>query len=450
MSIAILRLVSGKENNSYSLLTTGEVVIGRDPSCQIVLSSNVYGMVSRRHASVRPSKTPDGRISYVLWDLNSANGTFLNGSALQGSQELQAGDRIMFGNNGPEFVFEYQQPLKAPQPVASPTRVVAKPVASSQTDSEASWSQLFPILSPPKDLTRKAYLIPGIITVIFVVLLFFVQGRTYQFLLGSYLASGVLYFVYRLCGKPKPWWVLIAAIIFTIVILASPVLHLFIFVFRVLLPGNVPDDPTTLPFPQLFIRYFFGAGLLEELLKSLPIFAFYFLGRKLSSPKRERIGVWEPLDGILLGSASAVGFTLFETLGQYVPGTVAQVARDMGEQAGLLAGLELLIPRILGEVAGHLAWSGWFGYCIGLSILKPRLAWRTLIVGYLSAAGLHGLWNSSAGLAGSLGVFVLGLLVVVGGMSYVLLGSAIIKARALSPTRSQNFATRFYQNQTGG
>ncbi|MUG98324.1 PrsW family intramembrane metalloprotease [Scytonema sp. UIC 10036] len=444
MSIAFLRLVSGSGNNSYSLLATGEIVIGRDPNCQIVLSSNLYGMVSRRHASIRPSKTPDGRISYVLWDLNSANGTFLNGYALQGSQELQVGDRVMFGSNGPEFVFEYQhnqQSVKAPQPVASPTQVAAK---SSNTDSEASWSQLLPILSPPQDLTRKAYLIPGIITVIFVVLLFFVQGRTYQFLLGSYLAGAVLYFVYRLCGKPKPWWVLIASIIFTIVILASPILHLFIFVFRVLLPGNVPNDPSTLPFPQLFIRYFFGAGLLEELLKALPIFVFYFLGRILSSPKRERIGVWEPLDGILLGSASAVGFTLFETLGQYVPGTVAQVAREMGEQAGLLAGLELLIPRILGEVAGHLAWSGWFGYCIGLSILKPRQAWRTLIVGYLSAAALHGLWNSSAGLADSLGIFVLGLLVVVGGMSYVLLGSAIIKARSLSPTRSQNFATRFH------
>ncbi|KYC39622.1 hypothetical protein WA1_30220 [Scytonema hofmannii PCC 7110] len=447
MSIAILRLVSGSGNNSYSLLTTGEAIVGRDPSCQIVLSSNLYGMVSRRHASVRPSKTPDGRISYVLWDLNSANGTFLNGETLQGSQELQAGDRVMFGSNGPEFVFEYQHkqpPVKAPQPVISPTQVAAKSVVLSNTDSEASWSQLLPILSPPKDLTRKAYLIPGMITVIFVVLLFFVQGRTYQFLLGSYLAGAVLYFVYRLCGKPKPWWVLIASMMFTILLLASPILHLFIFVFRVLLPGNVPNDPSTLPFPQLFIRYFFGAGLLEELLKALPIVGFYFLGRTVSSPTRERIGVWEPLDGILLGSASAVGFTLFETLGQYVPGTVAEVARDMGEQAGLLAGLELLIPRILGEVAGHLAWSGWFGYCIGLSILKPRQAWRILLVGYLSASGLHGLWNSSAGLAGSLGVFVLGLLVVVGGMSYVLLGSAIIKARSMSPTRSQNFATRFY------
>jgi RsiW-degrading membrane proteinase PrsW (M82 family) len=57
------------------------------------------------------------------------------------------------------------------------------------TDTDASWSQMLPILFKPKDFTRKAYLIPGIITVIFVVLLFFVQGFLYQILLGAYLAG---------------------------------------------------------------------------------------------------------------------------------------------------------------------------------------------------------------------------------------------------------------------
>jgi len=46
----------------YSLSTTQEVVIGRDPSCEIVLDSNLYGMVSRRHAAVRPQHPlPDDR-----------------------------------------------------------------------------------------------------------------------------------------------------------------------------------------------------------------------------------------------------------------------------------------------------------------------------------------------------------------------------------------------------
>lgn len=449
MSHAFLRLVSTSGETSYSLLTTGEVVIGRDRSCQIVLNSNDYAMVSRRHAIVRSSRTPDGRTSYLLCDLNSANGIYLNGEVLHRCQELEAGDRIKLGNNGPELLFEYQyndQGVGEPHSSVTATRVTmsANPRALLNSDTEASWSQMLPILFRPKDLTRKAYLVPGIITVILVVLLFFVQGFLYQILLGAYLASAALYFVYQLCGKPKPWWVLIASAVFTILILLSPVLSLFFLVFRGILPGSIPDNPSTVGFGELFIRYFFGSGLLEELLKALPIMGFYLLGRAFASPTREHIGVGEPLDGILIGSASAVGFTLFETLGQYVPGTIAQVAQQMGTDAGLRLGLELLIPRILGDVAGHMAWSGWFGYCIGLSILKPRQAWQILALGYFSAAGLHGLWNSSTGLASTLGIFVLLLLMVVGGISYALLGAAIVKARALSPSRSQNFATRFY------
>lgn len=452
MSNAFLRMVAGSQEYSYSLLTTGEMVLGRDPnSCQIVLDSNVHSMVSRRHAVIRPSQTPDGRTSFLVCDLNSANGTYLNGQILQGCQELQNGDRITLGNNGPEFFFGYQyqynpQPVGIPQPTPATNYAAFNYSAPSpSTNDDTSLSQLIPLFSTPKDLTRKAYLVPGIITVIFVVLLFFVQGYLYQILLGAYLAGATLYFIYQLCGKPKPWWVLIVSTIITVVVLASPILDIFIIVFRGILPGSIPEDPSSLSFPELFIRFFFGAGLLEELLKALPIIIFYLIGKSLASPKRERIGVWEPLDGILLGSASAVGFTLFETLGQYVPGRIAEVAQEMGTEAALGAGLQLLIPRILGEVAGHMAWSGWFGYCIGLGILKPRLASRILPIGYLSASGLHGLWNSSAGLAGSLGVFVLGLLVVVGGISYALLATAIIKARALSPTREQNFATRFFK-----
>ena len=175
---------------------------------------------------------------------------------------------------------------------------------------------------------------------------------------------------------------------------------------------------------------FFGAGLLEEFLKSLPILGFYFLGRILRSPRRERVGVWEPLDGILIGSASAVGFTLFETLLDYVPRTLAS--------HGALAGLQLLIPRILGEVAGHMAYTGYFGYFIGLSVLKPGNAKRTLAVGYFTASTIHTLWNSMT-YFGSVGIL---LLVLIGVTSYAFLAAAILKARALSPSRKENFATR--------
>jgi RsiW-degrading membrane proteinase PrsW (M82 family) len=451
MSYAFVQLISGSGGNHYSLLTTSEVVIGRDPSCQIVLNSNTYGMVSRRHAVIRPAHTRDGRTSYVVCDLNSANGTYLNGHRLQKCQELHPGDRITCGHDGPEFLFQYQfnhQSSRTQQPAVTPTPMSVTPSVSSSSvlpdidNNYVSWSQLLPIISPPKDLARKAYLIPGIITVVFVVLLFVAEGVWYLRLLGTYLAFVTFYFVYQLCGKHKPWWVLILTSLATILILKSPIFTVISFIFYNILPGRLSDSVALLP---ALIGNFCGPGLCEEFIKALPVVGLYLIGRQLKSPRREQIGVWEPLDGILLGAASALGFTLLETLGLYVPNEITQVGANLGAEAGLRAGLQLLIPRILGQVAGHMAWSGWVGYCIGLSVLKPRLSVKIMTLGYLVAAGLHGLWNSYLAIANVAGILFILWLILIGGVSYALLGAAIIKARALSPTRAQNFATRFFQ-----
>ena len=111
---AFLRLVSSKVEVSesasrYLLLPEKEMVIGRDPTCQIVLDAMIYRMVSRRHAVVRPlSLATNSGYSWVICDLNSANGTFLNGEHLKGCQELHIGDRISLGADGPQFIFEYE------------------------------------------------------------------------------------------------------------------------------------------------------------------------------------------------------------------------------------------------------------------------------------------------------------------------------------------------------
>jgi len=415
---------------SYSLSPEREMAIGRDPACDIVLESEQYGMVSRHHATLQP--LPQNQ--WQICDLNSSNGTFVNGQRLQGCRALNPGDRITLGDRGAELIFESHSP--------HPSSFIPPP-ASLLTEAEVNFSHLFPIISTAKDLTRKAYLIPGIFTVIFVVLMFATVGqpgaiRFNQLLVATYLSSAVYYFIYQLCGKIKPWWLPLLAATATGLILFSPVLPVFIFIFRRILPGDLPNSPIALSFPELFLRMFVGAGLMEELLKALPVLGASALGRRLASPWRERIGVWEPLDGILLGTASAVGFTLVETLGQYVPEIAQNVAMTAGQAAGQIVGLQLLIPRIIGAVAGHMADSGYFGYFIGLSVLKPRHRWQILTVGYISAAALHALWNSTAAFSGL-------LLVVVGVLSYAFLTAAILKARMLSPTRSQNFATRFLE-----
>lgn len=471
-SVAYLQLLprsteAQAKSSLYPLTGSESFLIGRDFRCQIVLDPTVYRSVSRRHAEVSliaGFEAADGRRFWQVCDLNSSNGTFVNGTRLQGCQVLRNGDHITLGQNGPEFLFEYQargeaQPdgavqseaialddlyPTAPPPAKTPSaNPPPKPIAHrlvSRAPDSVSMTQLFPILSTGRELAQKAYLLPAGITILFVVLLFLAIGNPFVFnvLLASYLAGAAYYFVYQLCGKFKPWWMIVAMAVCTALILVSPLLDLFIFVFHRLLPGDLVNTTAQTNFLVLLVKMFFGAGLMEELLKSIPVFVVAWIGTRLKPPLRQQVGVWEPLDGILLGAACAVGFSLMETLGVYVPATYKSALALAGQDAAQLASLQLLIPRVLGLVAGHMAYSGYLGYFIGLSSLRRRQRKLILAVGLLTSAVLHTLWNAG-------GMISPVFLAFIGSVSYAFLGAAILKARALSPTRSQNFATRFYQ-----
>lgn len=438
--IACLRQLSiGNRSDSklvvHALPIDDVTAIGRDPRCQIVVDPFLFGSVSRRHAEVRPSEqnSQEERPTWWLCDLNSSNGTFLNGKRLRGCQILRSGDRVSLGNDGPEYIFEYLADLNRNSAAVTERSAVAPAIGESVT-----LTQLFPIVSTGRDLTRKAFLVPSIVTVIFVVSLFVAVGQPSLFnrLLAGYIALVGLYFVYRLCGKHKPWWVMACTAMGTYFLLRSPILLLFAEFFRTILPGQVTAPGELINPLTLLVRMFFGAGLMEELLKAIPLAVLFVIGRFLPAPWNDRVGIWEPLDGILLGAASAVGFTLVETLGQYVPGMIESTSLQLGAGGwDQLRGLQVLIPRLLGAISGHMAYSGYFGYFIGLAVLKPRQGWLILLIGYLTASALHALWN----VMGSVSEILLAL---VGMLSYAFLAAAILKARTLSPTRSQNFATR--------
>ncbi|MBF2026180.1 MAG: PrsW family intramembrane metalloprotease [Oscillatoriales cyanobacterium C42_A2020_001] len=471
-SVAYLQLLprsieAQAKSSLYPLTGADSFAIGRDFRCQIVLDPTVYRSVSRRHAEVSliaGFEASDGRRFWQVCDLNSSNGTFVNGTRLQGCQILQNGDRITLGQNGPEFVFECQATVE-PQPEASfqpeaialdelyPTAPPPAKASSASASSKSaarfsgsrspdsvSMTQLFPILSTGRELAQKAYLLPAGITILFVVLLFLAIGNPFVFnvLLASYLAGAAYYFVYQLCGKFKPWWMIVSMAVCTALLLVSPLLDLFIFVFHRLLPGDLVNTTSQTNFLVLLVKMFFGAGLMEELLKAVPVIVATWIGTRLKPTLRQKVGVWEPLDGILLGAACAVGFSLMETLGVYVPATYKSALALAGQDAAQLASLQLLIPRVLGLVAGHMAYSGYLGYFIGLSSLRRRQRKLILGVGLLTSSVLHTLWNA-AGMVNPV------FLALIGSISYAFLGAAILKARALSPTRSQNFATRFYQ-----
>ena len=67
----------------------GEVVVGRHPEVDVQVDSN---MVSRRHARI----APDGD-GWLVEDLGSGNGTFLNGKRVTGPAGVKHSDRLKFG-----------------------------------------------------------------------------------------------------------------------------------------------------------------------------------------------------------------------------------------------------------------------------------------------------------------------------------------------------------------
>jgi ABC-type multidrug transport system ATPase subunit/pSer/pThr/pTyr-binding forkhead associated (FHA) protein len=100
-STARLTVTSGKYSGREVELTQGELVIGRTAPAGLIL---LHQEISRRHSRVYYQ---DGK--YILEDLGSKNGTYLNGSLVEGPHELQDGDEIQLGSEI-KLVFHQEQP----------------------------------------------------------------------------------------------------------------------------------------------------------------------------------------------------------------------------------------------------------------------------------------------------------------------------------------------------
>lgn len=90
--------ISGKLTGATFNLAAAEVVLGRETSAAICIAE---GSVSRRHSCIKK----DGN-AFVLTDLNSLNGTFVNGVPVK-TRELKHGDRVRLGDS--QFLFLMQE-----------------------------------------------------------------------------------------------------------------------------------------------------------------------------------------------------------------------------------------------------------------------------------------------------------------------------------------------------
>jgi S1-C subfamily serine protease len=70
--------------------------VGRDPQCDVPLHSKLDNLVSSKHLEIR---TDGGR--FILRDLESRNGTFIDGVRIKGDMSVVAGTEFTCGPDGP-------------------------------------------------------------------------------------------------------------------------------------------------------------------------------------------------------------------------------------------------------------------------------------------------------------------------------------------------------------
>jgi serine protease Do len=115
----VIRHLSGSKANQidqFDLDGLQEITLGRDPASTVAYDMQRDDEVSRKHAVIR-IHDEKGQYYFRLADLNSSNGTMLNGEQIGGECELLPEDVVELGTGGPKFSFDMQ-----PRPTYLPAR----------------------------------------------------------------------------------------------------------------------------------------------------------------------------------------------------------------------------------------------------------------------------------------------------------------------------------------
>lgn len=139
--------IEGANSSKEYELTRPEIVIGRDPNVDLTIPSPA---VSRRHA--RLMRQGEG---YLLEDLGSSNGTFLNGERLLEQRLLKTGDQIKLGQ---AITLTYEAPapvVPVQQTVASPIPAVPDKILQTVLEEDLGIEEL-DVSAPPKLLVTIA------------------------------------------------------------------------------------------------------------------------------------------------------------------------------------------------------------------------------------------------------------------------------------------------------
>lgn len=151
MERMIVKHISGSKANQveeFALRHHNELTFGRDPQAMVKYDPDRDDLVGREHARItRDPNDPEG---FIITDLGSRNGTFVNKQRIIGLAKLQPGDTVQFGSGGPEFQFDVEPrpsgAIKATRvaeimnPVTPSTRVVGTGAAVADNSAAPTGS----------------------------------------------------------------------------------------------------------------------------------------------------------------------------------------------------------------------------------------------------------------------------------------------------------------------
>jgi S1-C subfamily serine protease len=178
-----LKIVSGGRAGHREVFDKPYLTLGRDPQSDLPLDPNQDLDASTRHAAV--VRTGD---RFVVRDLGSRNGTFVNGHRITGDTELKGGDRLRFGPQGPEVEFHavadgaeqvvpaVRAPAPAPKATAAPS---ARPPAARTPPAPSATSVLRAQVNQQAARYRWALVVLAFVVVAAVVVVLW-QGWTAQ------------------------------------------------------------------------------------------------------------------------------------------------------------------------------------------------------------------------------------------------------------------------------
>mgnify|MGYP000258723120 CR=1 FL=1 len=305
-SLTITFLSGLKKGQSISFNLDDEITIGRDQSNHVVFDGPDDKSVSRQHAIIQ-NKTPGQDGEWILRD-QSTNGTYLNGTKLLNQTfDLNDGDVLSFTKDRQDLRISIQTHDQN-----------SKENRVNTDDTSASFTKIFPTTNPGflKEVTDQPFFMPAICTVLAAIFLFWAPNFTfYTTGLGIYLALMMLFFVRAVSGLDAPFWLLGGTSIVLIIqmsIVIPWILLSLIFKIPTFLVFNESDI-----FIQRFVGQFVTVGLLEELFKAIPVFAFIGFKNKFSHlniPGFYSNGKISPVLLMLIGASSAVGFIFIEII----------------------------------------------------------------------------------------------------------------------------------------